>query len=171
MENDLVLTSPPPSVEFFLTGSLTIVQCLWYGLYSIDNWSWAYQAWVHSYDQTKPQCVPRPGRLKTNYRYCMSGTEYQPPPCTTKTTLLYPLNLCVRVQGLKYDILIIWYDSTKHSTYIWIWIYIGFERFITLYIVIFTIFTSVCHYLRDMIMIRYSTALHIVHILKITENA
>ena len=30
-----------------------------------------YQAWVHSSDQTKPQCVPRPGRLKTNYQYCM----------------------------------------------------------------------------------------------------
>ena len=58
----------------------------------------------------------------------VSGTEYQPPPCTTKTTLLYPLNLCVRVQGLKYDILIILYDTTKHSTYlnlylIWMFLY------------------------------------------------
>ena len=30
---------------------------------------------MHSSDQTKPQCVPRPGRLKTNYRYCILNID------------------------------------------------------------------------------------------------
>ena len=32
-------------------------------IYSIDIWSLTPQAWVHSSDQTKPQCVPRPVNL------------------------------------------------------------------------------------------------------------
>ena len=44
--------------------------------YSINNWSWAYQAWVHTVVWFGQNCAPRPGRLKTNYRYCMTWHRY-----------------------------------------------------------------------------------------------
>ena len=31
-----------------------------------------YQAWVHTVIWFGQNCAPRPGRLKTNYRYCTS---------------------------------------------------------------------------------------------------
>ena len=48
---------------FFLPNTVSIIR--------LDTTRPGYQAWVHSSDQTKPQCVPRPGSVKTNYRYCI----------------------------------------------------------------------------------------------------
>ena len=32
-----------------------------------------YQAWVHTVIWFGQNCAPRPGRLKTNYRYCITN--------------------------------------------------------------------------------------------------